>query len=340
MNNIDIFDVVKPKTKLFGERAARVTTAEMNAVFDEIKQIFKYGIINRMACSKPLPNKEDHGDIDIVVENIPNMDTKEYVRSNLVYAYDKNYLIETVHNGPILHCLFDSETIGKQVHVDFIFATPAEYDSTLMYLAYNDFSGILGVVARRLKFNYGNKGMFKIYVDKKGQYHYILLSHNLVDGLRMLGYADIIHKYYTIQHNDDIAKFIGYTDLFDSNYLSSNDLNRGDRKRLRSSRPTARDCRNKLIELNKKRTQSDDNFYLKLLFPEIYKDYLEKCNHIENFVYPKSKYGGDFIKFHFPNVKPGPVFKNILLEWNKKYEKNLDNISEEELIEFTKQLLK
>lgn len=330
MNDVDVFDVAKPKLKLFGERAARVTTAEMNAVFNEIKSIFKYSIINRMDCSKPLPNKEDHGDIDIVVENIPNTDTKEYILSNLVYAYDKNYLIETIHNGPILHCLFASEAIGKQVHVDFIFATPEEYDSTLMYLAYNDFSGLLGVVARRLKFNYGNKGMFKIYVDKKGQYHYILLTHNLVEGLKMLGYGDIIYKYYTIQNNDDIAAFIGHTDLFDSNYLSSNDLNRGDRKRMRSGRPSARDLKGKLIALNKSRTQMDDDYYLKTLFPEKYTEYLAKCKAIEDYVPPKSKYNGHWLINNL-GIKPGPVIKQIQLYWLELYGTNIDSVDEERI---------
>ena len=65
MNTEDIFDVPKPKTKLFGERAVRVTTAEMNAVFDEIKDIFAFSkYIQRINLSKPLPSKEDHGDIE------------------------------------------------------------------------------------------------------------------------------------------------------------------------------------------------------------------------------------------------------------------------------------
>lgn len=341
MNDVDIFDVAKPKLKLFGERATRVTTAEMNAVFSEIQSMFsKSCVFRRMNCSKPLPSKEDHGDIDITVENMHQIDTKKYIENTLKSFPDHNYLIEQVNNGPIMHCLFFSKTINKNVHVDFIFANSEEYDSSLMYLNYSDFSGIIGVIARKLKFNYSNKGFYKIYIDKKRQFHYIRLTRSLVEGLQMMGYADIMDNYYKIQNNTDVANFIGYSDLFDSKYLLNCDLNRGDRKRLRITRPTARDCRNKLIDLNKTRTQLDDDYYFKLLFPEYYQKYLIRCDEIESFVPHKSKYNGNFIKLYFPNIAPGPFYKTILLKWSERYGDNLDFVSESELIEFTKQIIK
>jgi hypothetical protein len=292
-----------------------------------------------MNLSKPLPSKEDHGDVDILIENVSNVDLKESIRLSLAIRSDHIYLIEIVYNGPIMHCLFNSKSINKRVHVDFIFASPDKYDATLMYLAYGDFSGILGVFARKLKFNYGNKGMYKIYTDKKGQCHYILVSESLIDGLKMLGYKNVIHTYNDIQNNDDIVKFIGSSDLFDSSYLVGSDLNRGDRKRLRSTRPSARECRNKLIELNKSRIQMEDDYYFKLLFSEKYTEYLAKCKAIEDYVPPKSKYGGDFIKFHFPEIKPGPIIGKIKLYWLKRYGDQLDNIDENQLISDTSQYI-
>ena len=340
MEKNDVFDMPKPKTKLFGERALRVTTSEMNAVFGEIQRLFKCnGVIQRMDLSKPLPSKSDHGDVDIVIEKMPGIDMKKYIHDELFYNFDKSYLIESVNNGPILHCLFASNAINKQVHVDFIFANSNEYDSTLMYLNYSDFSGILGVVARKLKFNYGSKGMFKIYVDKKGQYHYVLLTRNLVDGLRIMGYGDIIHKYYDIQNNVDIAAFIGYSDLFDSSYLIGSDLNRSDRKRLRAGRPSARDLKAKLVDLNKKRVQMDDDYYLKLLFPDKYTDYLTTCKSIEDYVPVKSKYNGDWIMKNFTSIKPGPLIGKIQLHWSKLYGNQLGNIDENQLISDTRQYI-
>jgi hypothetical protein len=272
--------------------------------------------------------------VDIVVEINENQNISEILASHL----NKN-IIKTNKNGPIYSILFNAEFINKHIHVDFITSSPELFDSNLMYINYSDFSGLLGVVARKLKFNYGNKGMFKIYVDKKGQYHYILLTHNLVDGLKMMGYSDIIHKYYSIQNNEDVAAFIGYSDLFDSNQLIGSDLNRGDRKRLRFSRPSARDCRNKLINLNKKRTQPDDDHYLKLLFSEKYTEYLAKCKAIEDYVPPKNKYNGNWLMQKFPAIKPGPIIGKIQLYWLKRYGEQIDSVDENQLISDTSQYI-
>lgn len=337
MNDVDVFEIVKPKTKLFGERAARVTTAEMNAVFTEVKQIFSGDEpLRRMELVKALPSKEDHGDIDIVVESRTDYDLQDYIKDSLDLELK---LMEHVENGPILHCLFYSSSIGKEVHVDFIFANSDEYDATRMYLAYNDFSGILGVITRKLKFNYGSKGFFKIYADKKNQFHYILLSRNLVDGLKMLGFADVIDNYYQIKNNDDIAAFIGHSDLFDSNHLVGSDLNRGDRKRMRSGRPSARELKNKLVDLDKRRIQMDDDFYFKTLFPEKYSEYLLKCKEIEDYVPPKSKYNGNWLMKNFTEIKPGPIIGKVQLYWMQRYGDKIDSIDENQLIQDTSKYL-
>lgn len=318
--------IEEKKYKLFGPLADRITKYELSLINSYLLSHLT-PFFSRVEVPKNLESKLDFGDVDVVVQinenNLISIDNRLY------NIFGKN-IIKTHKNGPIYSILFNAEFINKQVHVDFIFASPEEYDSNLMYINYSDFSGILGVIARRLKFNYGNKGIFKIYVDKKGQNHYILLSHNLVDGLRMLGYGDIINNYYNIQTNDDIVKFIGYSDLFDSNYLVGSDLNRGDRKRLRSSRPTARECRNKLIELNKSRNQPDDDYYLKNLFSDQYSEYLLKCKAIEDYVPPKSKYNGHWLINNF-GIKPGPIIKKIQLYWLELYGNDIDSVDEERI---------
>lgn len=318
--------MIEEKYKLFGPLADRVSKYELSLINSYLlTHLNPY--FSRIEVPKNLESKLDFGDVDIVVqinENNPiSIDC-------ILYNIFGTNIVKTHKNGPIYSILFNAKFINKHVHIDFITSASEVFDSNLMYINYSDFSGILGVVARRLKFNYGNKGMFKIYVDKKGQFHYILLTHNLVDGLKMLGYGDIIHTYYTIQHNDDIAKFIGYSDLFDSNYLSSNDLNRGDRKRMRAGRPSARDLKSKLIALNKLRTQMDDDYYLKILFPDIYTKYLAKCKAIEDYAPPKSKYNGHWLINNF-EIKPGPVIKKIQLHWLELYGDDIDSVDEERI---------
>jgi hypothetical protein len=58
--------------KLFGSRAQRVTTAEMNIVFRDLQN--KLGDqFRKFNLSKALPTKADHGDIDIVVSGNSNI---------------------------------------------------------------------------------------------------------------------------------------------------------------------------------------------------------------------------------------------------------------------------
>ena len=331
LNDI-LSEVIKEGGKLFGIRASRVTTSEMNAIFNTLQKQLGDKFTN-FKLSKALPSKEDHGDIDIVLSG--NSDIKKLLFTNLgssIKDYSKN--------GNIYSILYHDDISNKDVHIDFIAAAPEEYASQYDYLSYNDFSGILGVLARRLKFKYGTDGIFKIYEDKRGQNHYILLSKNLRDGLKMFGYANILNNYDNIQNIDDIVNFISYTDLFDSKYFTSGGLNRGDRRRMRAGRPSADAVKNKFISLNKSRTQPDDDYYLKLLFPDKYKQLVDKIKEIETIIPANnSKYTGDWIIKTF-NVKPGPIIGKIKLFWTQKYGDKLENVPEDELIRVTNDYLK
>jgi hypothetical protein len=197
----------------------------------------------------------------------------------------------------------------------------------------------LGVLARRVRFNYGTKGFFKIYEDKRGQYHYILLTKNLREGLMMLGYKDVLDRYDKIENVDDVANFIMLSPFFDSSYYEGQDMNHSDRKRVRSGRPSADYVRKKLIESNKKRSINDDNYFVRSLFPEYYKKLEEEIHRIETFVIPKSKYNGEWLMNNFPSVKPGPIVGRVLKHWHDLYKEKLDNVSEEELKQATQKFL-
>lgn len=317
--------------KLFGDRAQRVTTAEMNAIFDELKKRLE-NQFEKFQLSKTLASKADHGDIDIVISGNPNV-------KKVLFTYLGPLIKDYSKNGNIYSILFNSKT-DKAVHVDFLYASADDYDAQYDYLSYNDFSGILGVFARRLRFKYGTDGFFKIYEDKRKQYHYILLTKNLRDGLKMMGYAPILSKFDDIKTIDDIVEFISYTDLFDSSYFEGAGHNASDRKRMRAGRPTAQELKTKLIALNKRRTQPDEEFYIKKLFPEKHAELSNKKAEIEAFVPAKSTYGGDWIMQNFPDIKPGPVLGKIKLFWTQKYGDKIDDVPEDELKKITSSYIK
>jgi hypothetical protein len=315
-------DLLVEGGKLFGTRASRVSTAEMNSIFDELKNLLN-DKFNKFKLSKSLPSKADHGDIDVVVSG--GGDVVNTLKSQL-----GNKVIDYSRNSNIYSVLYKSDT-GKNVHIDFIHSDNDEdFEAQRMYLALNDFSGILGVMARQNGYKYATTGFHKIYVDKSGRHHDILITKNLKDGLRILGYGDVLGDYDNIQNNDDVIKFISSSPMFDSDDYKGQTMNHSDRKRVRAGRPSADYIRKSLIGLNKHKQISDPDYFLKRLFPDKYQMLLDKQKEIESFTPVKSKYGGDWIMQNF-NVKPGPVLGKIKQYWLQKYGDNLDNVPEDEL---------
>jgi hypothetical protein len=323
---IKLMDLLVEGGKLFGTRASRVSTAEMNSIFDELKNLLN-DKFNKFKLSKSLPSKADHGDIDVVVSG--GGDVVNTLKSQLG---DK--VIDYSRNGNIYSVLYKSDT-GKNVHIDFIHSDNDEdFDAQRMYLALGDFSGILGVMARQNGYKYATTGFHKIYVDKSGRHHDILITKNLKDGLKILGYGDVLGDYDNIQNNDDVIKFISSSPMFDSDDYKGQTMNHSDRKRVRAGRPSADYIRTSLIGLNKHKQISDPDYFLKKLFPDKYQMLLDKQKEIESFTPVKSKYGGDWIMQNF-NIKPGPVLGKIKQYWLQKYRDNLDNVPEDELIKDT-----
>lgn len=320
---IKLMDLLKEGGKLFGSRASRVTTSEMNIIFDELKNQLGNDF-SKFELSKALPSKQDHGDIDIVLTGSSG-DIKTTLLSNL-----GNKVKDYSRNGNIYSVLYKSD-LGKDVHVDFLYAdTDDDFDAQKTYLALGDFSGILGVMARQNGYKYATTGFQKIYVDKSGRHHDILITKNLKDGLKILGYGDVLNTYDNIQNNDDVVKFISSSPMFDSNDYKGQTMNHSDRKRVRAGRPSADYIRKALIGLNKHKTIDDPDYFLKKLFPDKYQSYLDKIKEIESFTPVKSKYGGDWIMQNF-NVKPGPVLGKIKQFWTQKYGDQLDNVPEDQL---------
>lgn len=314
--------ILKEGGKLFGPRAQRVTTEEMNRIFSELQSLVG-SQFPKFKLSKALASKPDHGDIDVVI-TAGGKDVGALLKHGL-----GDRVVDYKKHGNIFSVLYSSKSTGKTVHVDFINAPEDEYDAQYDYLSYNDFSGVLGVFARQIDFNYGTQGFFKNYKDKKGQYHYILLTKNLRDGLKMMGYGKVLSKFDDIRTPDDIVDFISSSDLFDSKYLKPDELNVSDRKRLRAGRVIATEIKDKLIALNKHRTQPDDDYYVKTLFPEIYRKLTAEMQRIESTTVPKTVYGGKWIMTNFPQLKPGPVIGKITQHLYQKFGDNLDTTAEE-----------
>jgi hypothetical protein len=323
------------KQKMFGKAAERITKLELNLVFLELQSLILPS--KRFECGKSLKTKLDFGDVDIVVEMTEDSFEKQ---TALIKSKLKHLVIKSVNHNPIFHCLYFSPVIKKQVHVDFIFAPTETFSSNLMYLDYSDFAAIMGIFVRKLQFNYGINGFFKVFVDKNNQFNYILLTRNLRDALKMLGYANSIEQYDQIQTIEDIVAFFPTSELFDSEFLTSETSNHSDRKRARSARDTAVQIRRELINLNKRQTQSDPDYYVKTLFPDVYANYSMECEQINSFVYAVPKYNGNFILANFPELRPGKQISVLKQHLLNKFGDQLENIEESIILSAIKDKLR
>ena len=339
--------------KLFGSLSNRVTTEEMHGVFGELKKKLakKFSSFNN---TTKLSSRQDHGDIDIVVVPPAGQSARDIITNavgtNIVRNTEPNAVVTSngnvyqpkqmfvTTNGNIFSILYRPDKLDKQVHIDFIVAKDEEDARNKQdYLAYNDFSGIVGVISRKLGFKYGSDGFFKIFVDNKGQNRSILITKNLRDAQKILGFRNVDTNFSNIKSEDDIVEYIKTSPLFDVRQLSG-ELNRGDRKKMRSERQSAQYIRDQLLQSGQRRTVDDDDYFFKSLFPSLYDQVEKEKQKLDSETVKTEKYNGEWIINTF-NLKPGKVIGDIKDHLTKQYGDELENAPEEEVINTVKQYL-
>jgi hypothetical protein len=269
--------------------------------------------------------------------NVTSNTSSQPVATSNGLVYQPNQKFATT-NGNIFSILYTPDKLDKHVHIDFIVAKDEEDARNKQdYLAYNDFSGIVGVIARKLEFKYGSEGFFKIFVDKKGQNRDILITKNLREAQKILGFRKVDTNFSNIKSEDDIVEYIKTSPLFDVRQIAG-ELNRGDRKKMRAERKSAQYIRDQLMLSGQRRTVQDDDYFFKTLFPSLYEKVEQEKQKLDADVIKTDKYTGDWLINTF-NLKPGKVIGQVKDFLNKKYGDNLDNTPEEEVVASVKQYL-
>lgn len=302
---------------LFGEEASRVTTEEMNRLVGELT----VGTAMLISLTRLLPSKETHGDVDFVYVPYPNIDFVKSLKEKF-----GSQIVKTNSNGDVYSILFNSTVLGKKVHVDFIKATENTFLTKLQYFSYNDFSGIVGIFSKKMNFKYGSEGFFKRFCDKRNNWHDIFISHNLMDGLAILGFDAT--KFETIKTVDDIVDFMLSSDMVDSLYFGHTELNQSDRKSMK--RPVIEYVVGKIREANKKATVTNVDYFFHQLMPDKDIETFKLMLSINDSIAEKSKYDGNWIMSKF-SLKPGPVIGKILKYISDVHGEDLDKQDESEI---------
>ena len=316
--------------KLFAPHSERVTTDEMNAVVEELREKLS-DLFTEFGPTKSLKSKKDHGDIDILVQ--PKGDWKTDLEKRL-----GNQIIDKASNGGVHSYLIYCPDIDKKVHVDFIVAGDSnKFKSMSQYYILNDFSGVVGIFAQHLNFLYGSQGFLKRYKDKRNQWHAIFITNDLMQGLRILGYTHPEMKIEKLETLDDIADFLIQSQLIDYTYFQSENMNVDQRKDAKG-RDNIRYILDKVEELHPVATIFDEDYFFKKIYSHKYEDMKKKIDKIEKETYLQSKYNGAWLISTF-GLKPGPIIGDILRQLTKKFGENIENTDEETVKKFVESLL-
>ena len=321
---------VKTGGKLFGLEAERVTTDEMHRVYREL-----YILINdfdKMVLSRYLPSKETHGDIDIIV--LSKMDESSDLQRLLRVVFPSQ-IIKYSRNGNCHSVLFYSNAIQKKVHVDFIYLTDeSKFSCHVDYYSFNDFSGIIGIFSKKMHFKYGTEGFFKRYRDKKGNWHDIHITDNLMTGLEILGYVNAEKYFNKIENLDDIIKFVIYSPMFDVSFFTHEEMNQSDRKSMK--RAVLSHVVQQIRKTDKKATITDEDFFLKLNYYQLYEKVENEKRLIEEKVFAiNNPYNGTWLIEKF-NMRPGKEMGMILKSICEKFGTEPVDVPEADVIDFVR----
>ena len=317
--------------KLFAPHSDRVTSSEMYAITKKMELTLS-DLFSRFEAVKSLKSKETHGDVDLLV--LPKSSNwKDKVEERL-----KSQIVDKATNGNTHSYLLQFDDINKKVHVDFITAgNENKFQSMVDYYVFNDFSGVVGIFARHLNFKYGDEGFQKRYKDKRNQWHDVYLTHDLMQGLDILGYKNPKMKMEKIENLDDVVKFVIDSPLMDVEYYTPSNMNVSQRKDV-----GARDNISYIVaEIRKiapKATIYDEDYFLKKLYPSLYEKMKKETDRIERETYITSTYSGKWLIDTF-GLKPGPIVGDILRQLTKKYGETLDEVPEEEVKKFVETLI-
>lgn len=306
-------------SKQFGDQAQRVSNQEMWEIHDHLMKKVG-GKFCAFQLTRTLEEKQDHGDIDILVLTHPDQNARKVIEEDL-----KPEVV--VRNGHCISFLYDSH-LGKKVHVDFLVSDDPNLHATrIQYYAFNDLSSTVGIVAKALNFKYGTEGFFKRYQDKRNNWHDILVSVNLNPGLECLGYEP---KPLWIKTWDDIATYVASSLMFDSSMFEF--ALEGDGNDKRKSGEVWR----KLASLGKKAAITDPDYFFKRKYAAQYAEVQDRMKQIESEVYQQSRFNGWWLMSQFPVVKPGKQVGLLLKAISDHFGERLNDASEEEVVAFVK----
>lgn len=228
------FGALKMGGKALSVPSARISASEYEKFVDAVLQNLKlYGVEGNPTPISHYFNKPDFGDCDILVDMAP----EEWARFVDVAGVRALRATEQVNNGNVVS--FGVRWSQEVFQVDFINAH-GHMHWAKHYFGFNDLGNLIGRIAHKLGFKFGQDGLWYVLRDEEYDSRVIaelLITRDIGKALELLGYDKQLYAEGILgdfKELEDIFTFVASTPYFNPNiYLLDN---RNAKARVRDSK--------------------------------------------------------------------------------------------------------
>lgn len=283
-------------------------SSEIVALFPELK----------MHITKSYRQKQDFGDIDIVVQKISNLDIKQLVK-------DRVNPSEYYDNGPFFSFLYTDVA-----QVDFILMPECDFETCCHYTNWNDISNFIGRTARSLNFKLGHDGLS---YDKHLSNHKkisVIVSKDIETILGFLGY-DYDRYMRGFDTEDEICEFAINSPLFNSLYFELEHQNNTDRvrnKKRKMYQKILKYIEEKKITPKPKLTEEERQVHYErareVFGDDFHNEVLREISQYEKSAKRASKFNGNVIR-EITKIEDGKMLGKFMAYMKNKHEELLED---------------
>lgn len=206
---------------------------ELNKVMNEI--LVSHGVPTQARMIPSYKDKEDHGDIDIVVP----MATRQKLNNEQMMAeLASRFGVESLpykNNGPVVSYGLPLEE-GGVFQIDLIYTPEEELDFAVSYFAWNDVGNLIGRIAHKMGLKFGHDGLSMPMREGNNLFDTIMLTQSYEEALTFLGF-DYARWKQGFNNLEEIFHFVTACPRFSSSIYALENRNHTARVRDKK-RPT------------------------------------------------------------------------------------------------------
>lgn len=148
----------------------RLPASEFHPLAKTLAAEFRKAFGVRAEAIKSYANKEDFGDLDLLIENAGRLTTHSGQDELEAFAREIGHARVFKPNGPVVSFDYRSSPLEKLgFQVDLIRTAPEDFEAALNYFSYNDLGNLVGRIAHKMGFTYGHQGL--LYPVRLSQTH-------------------------------------------------------------------------------------------------------------------------------------------------------------------------